>query len=80
MNTKRKNDILNLEVVTMGKQAISIFEFANHFGFIWLNGDREAMKRPIIEKSINNILTTLSICVFSIVPTHVECVALMSRA
>lgn len=37
----------------MGKQAISIFEFANHFGFIWLNGDREAMKRPIFEKSIN---------------------------
>ncbi len=34
----------------------------------------------IIEKSINNILTTLSICVFSIVPTHVECVVLMSKA
>lgn len=37
----------------MAKQSISIFEFANHFGFIWLNGDREAMKRQIVEKSIN---------------------------
>jgi hypothetical protein len=33
----------------------------------------------IIEKSINNILTTLSICVFSIVPTHVECVCLLDK-
>lgn len=32
------------------------------------------MLARIIEKSINNILTTLSICVFSIVPTHVETV------
>lgn len=37
----------------MTKQSISIFEFANHFGFIWLNGDRNAMQRQITERSIN---------------------------
>jgi HPr kinase/phosphorylase len=37
----------------MTKQSISIFKFANHFGFIWLNGDRNAMKRQITERSIN---------------------------
>lgn len=35
------------------KQAVSIYEFANHFGFIWLNGDRNAMKRKIEERTIN---------------------------
>jgi 23S rRNA (uracil1939-C5)-methyltransferase len=33
----------------------------------------------IIEKSINNILTTLSISIFSIVPTHVETVVCLSN-
>ena len=37
------------------------------------------MLARIIEKSINNILTTLSISIFSIVPTHVETVVLLSR-
>ena len=35
------------------------------------------MLARIIEKCINNILTTLSICIFSIVPTHVETVVLL---
>lgn len=37
----------------MNKKELSIFEFANHFGLIWLNGDKEAMKRKICEKNIN---------------------------
>ncbi len=37
----------------MSKKSISIFEFANHFGFIWLNGDKAAMKKQIFEKNIN---------------------------
>ena len=37
------------------------------------------MLARIIEKSINNILTTLSISIFSIVPTHVETVCLLGN-
>lgn len=37
----------------MLKQSISIYEYANHFGLIWISGDRNAMKREIIERSIN---------------------------
>ena len=44
----------------MPKQSISIFEFANHFGLIWLNGDKEAMKRKIFENM--NGCTFVEIC------------------
>ena len=37
----------------MAKKPITIFEFANHFGLIWLNGDKKAMERQISEKNIN---------------------------
>lgn len=37
----------------MSKKSISIFEFANHFGLIWLNGDKAAMKKQIFERNIN---------------------------
>ena len=37
----------------MKKQSISIFEYANHFCLIWMNGDKSAMQRKIEEKSIN---------------------------
>lgn len=37
----------------MEKNGISIFEYANHFGLIWINGDRDAMNRMITEKGIN---------------------------
>lgn len=37
----------------MSKKSISIFEFANHFGLIWLNGDKAAMKKQISERNIN---------------------------
>jgi len=35
------------------EKTISIFEYANHFGLIWANGDKEAMKRQINSKIIN---------------------------
>lgn len=35
------------------KKSITIFEYANHFGLIWVNGDVEAMNRPITSKSVN---------------------------
>lgn len=37
----------------MNKRLLTIFEFANHFGLIWLNGDKNAMQRKIHEKNIN---------------------------
>ena len=37
----------------MAKQSITILEYANHFGLIWINGDRDAMKREITERGIN---------------------------
>jgi len=37
----------------MKKRIITIQDFANHFGLIWVNGDREAMKRQLKEVSIN---------------------------
>ncbi len=37
----------------MAKKSIKILEYANHFGLIWINGDREAMEREITERGIN---------------------------
>ena len=37
----------------MKEQHITIQEYANHFGLMWLSGDREAMKRPIYEPTVN---------------------------
>jgi HPr kinase/phosphorylase len=35
------------------EKTISIFEYANHFGLIWANGDKDAMKRQINSKILN---------------------------
>ena len=53
LNKSTLNDNIKKEERIMAKQSITIFEFANHFGLIWLNGDKEAMKRKIFEKNIN---------------------------
>ncbi len=37
----------------MSKKYVTIQEFANHFGLVCINGDMEALKRPIVEASIN---------------------------
>lgn len=37
----------------MKNQEITIQEYANHFGLIWLNGDMNAMKRMVTEPTIN---------------------------
>lgn len=37
----------------MKKKNITIQEIANHFGLVWMSGDREAMKREVHEVSCN---------------------------
>ena len=37
----------------MKKKIVTIQNIANHFGLIWLNGDRNAMKKQIVEITVN---------------------------
>ena len=37
----------------MKKKVVTIQNVANHFGLIWLNGDRNAMKKQINEITVN---------------------------